>query len=119
MNTQKTFALLLGIALVLIGILGFVDNPLVGDGGFFGTNTIQNILHIIAGLIGVWVGIKGMGPGYNMTLGWIGVVLGVLGFVPVVDDLLLTYLNINTEISVLHVVLGVITLVVYYGTSKE
>lgn len=119
MNTQKTFALVLGVVLVLVGILGFVNNPLVGDEGFFGTNTFQDILHIVAGLIGVWVGTKGMGPGYNMSLGWIGVVLGVLGFIPVVSDLLLTYLNINTEISVLHVVLGVIALVVYYGTSKS
>lgn len=118
-STQKTFALLLGIVLLLVGIAGFFENSLVGDNGYFGTNTIQDVLHIIAGGIGIWVGTKGIGPGYNMSLGWIGVVLGILGFIPTLDELLAQYLNINTEITVLHVVLGLITLGVYYGTSKD
>jgi hypothetical protein len=118
-STQKTFALILGIVLLLVGIAGFFDNPLIGEGGYFGSNATQNVLHIIAGLIGVWVGTKGAGPGYNMSLGWIGVVLGVLGFVPTVKELLADFLMINAQISVLHVVLGIIALAVYYGTDKD
>ena len=37
MGAQKTFALILGIVLLLVGILGFFDNALVGDAGLFGT----------------------------------------------------------------------------------
>ena len=117
-STQKTFALILGIVLALVGIIGFFDNPLVGDTGFFGTNTFQDVLHIIAGLFGIWVGTKGEGPGYNMTIGWIGIVLAVLGFIPAVSELLSSYLNINTNITVLHLVIGIVALLVYYATSK-
>ena len=119
MRTQKTFALILGIVLLLVGVLGFV-----GDGfgivrnGIFGTNALQDGLHIIAGLIGIWIGLKGEGPGYNMVLGWIALVLGVLGFIPTVDTMLANYLNINTNISILHIVIGVVTLGVYYFTEK-
>lgn len=117
-STQKTFALILGIVLALVGIIGFFDNPLVGDTGFFGTNTYQDVLHIIAGLFGIWIGTKGEGPGYNMTIGWIGIVLAVLGFIPGVKELLLSLLNINTNITVLHIIIGIVALLVYYTTSK-
>lgn len=118
MGAQKTFALILGVVLLLVGVLGFIDNPLVGDNGLFGTNTMQDVLHLIAGAFGVYVGTKGMGPGFNMTIGWIGIVLGVLGFVPAIADLFASLLNINTAITVLHLAIGVVCLLVYYGSSK-
>ena len=118
MSAQKTFALILGIVLLLVGILGFFDSGLVGDNGFFGTNTYQDVLHIIAGLFGLYVGTKGQGPGYNSAIGWIGIILGVIGFIPGVDDLLLSLLNINRAITVLHLVIGVVCLLVYYTGKK-
>ena len=118
-STQKIFALVLGIVLALVGILGFINNPIIGDSGFFGTNMYQDILHIIAGAFGIWVGTKGMGQGYNLSLGWIAIVLGIIGFIPKVKDLLLQWLNINTEITILHIVIGIVALLVYYTTEKE
>jgi hypothetical protein len=118
MGAQKTFALILGIVLLLVGLLGFFDNALVGDSGLFGTNTFQDVLHLIAGIFGIYVGTKGMGPGYNATIGWIGIALGILGFIPGVSDLLLSLLNINTAITVLHLVIGIVCLLVYYGARK-
>ncbi|MEK6800876.1 MAG: DUF4383 domain-containing protein [Nanoarchaeota archaeon] len=117
-NTQKTFALILGIVLLLVGILGFIDNPLVGEAGFFGTNTIQDVLHLIGGAFGIYAGTKGQGKGYNMILGWIGLVLGILGFIPGIDSLFAQLLNINTEITVLHLVIGIVCLGVYYMSKK-
>jgi len=117
-NVQKSFALILGIVLLLVGILGFFSNPLVGDAGFFGTNTFQDVLHLIAGIFGIYVGTKGMGSSYNSSIGWIGVVLGILGFIPGASTLLASWLNINTNISVLHIALGIIALGVFYGTEK-
>ncbi len=118
MGAQKTFALILGVVLLLVGVLGFIDNPLVGDSGLFGTNTMQDVLHLIAGAFGVYVGTKGMGPGFNMTIGWIGIVLGVLGFIGPIADLFASLLNINTAITVLHLAIGVVCLLVYYGADK-
>ncbi|MBX4211916.1 DUF4383 domain-containing protein [Candidatus Pacearchaeota archaeon] len=117
-NVQKTFALVLGIVLLLVGILGFFSNGIVSETGYFTVNTTQSVLHLIAGLFGLYVGTKGRGPGYNATLGWIGIILGVLGFIPGASDLLLSWLNITTPISVLHIVIGIVALGVYYGTRK-
>ena len=120
MGTQKTFALILGIVLVIVGIAGFIPGGLglVRD-GYFGTNPFHDVLHIIAGACGIYAGTKGRGQGYNMIIGWIGVALAILGFIPGVKDLLLQYLKINTAITVLHLVLGIIALLVYYSASKE
>ena len=117
MGTQKTFALILGIVLLLVGILGFIGGLGIVRDGFFGTNPIQDVLHIIGGIIGIWVGTKGEGPGYNMTIGWIGILLAVLGFIPATATILLNLLNVNIAITVLHLVIGIVSLGVYYGTK--
>ena len=118
-STQKTFATILGIVLLVVGLAGFVGGGLgIVRDGIFGTNATQDVLHIIGGLLGIWFGTKGMGSGYNQTIGWIGIVLAVLGFIPGVNNLLTTWLNINTEISILHAVIGIVALLVYYKGSE-
>lgn len=114
-DTQKTFALILGIVLLLVGILGFIGGLGIVRNGFFGTNATQDVLHIIGGIIGIWVGTKGAGRGYNVTIGWIGILLAVLGFIPATATILTTLLNVNTNITVLHLVIGIVSLGVYYG----
>ena len=109
-NTQKTFALILGIVLLIIGVWGFFTEDILG----FGVNAAQSVLHVIAGLFGVYVGTKGEGKGYNLTIGWIGVVLGILGYIPATATMLADYLNVNTQITILHLVIGIIALLVTY-----
>lgn len=115
-STQKTFALILGIVLLLVGIWGFFTDSILG---LFGVNMLQSIIHVVVGLLGIYAGTKGMGHGFNMWVGWGGIVLGILGFIPAIDSLLMDLLNINVAISVLHLVIGVACLGVYYGTSKN
>lgn len=117
MGTRKTFALVLGIVLAIVGILGFLDNGIVGSAGFFGTNTYQDVLHLIAAAFGIYAGTKGMGDTYNKTVGWISLALGILGFIPGVDNLFFNLLNINTNITVLHLAIGVVCLWVGYKTK--
>jgi hypothetical protein len=118
MGTQKTFALVLGIVLLLVGIAGLVGGLGIVGEGYFGTNTTHDVLHILAGLFGIYVGTKGSGPGYNKIIGWIGVLLFILGIIPGVDDLLKDYLNVNMQISILHLVIGLVALLVYYKADK-
>ena len=114
-NVQKTYALILGVVLGIIGIWGFFTTSILG---LFGVNAFQSVLHLIAAAFGIYVGTKGKGPGFNQSIGWIGVVLGILGFISGANTLLFNLLNINAPISVLHLVLGVISLGVYYGVKE-
>ncbi len=113
MGVQKTYAFILGLVLLIVGIWGFFTQSILG---IFGVNTLQSVLHVIAGLFGLYVGTSGEGSGYNSVIGWIGIILGILGFVAA--DLLISLLNINSSITYLHIVLGVLSLIVYYGASK-
>jgi hypothetical protein len=115
MAVQKTYALVLGIVLGIVGIWGFFTQSILG---IFGVNTFQSILHVIAGLFGIYVGTKGEGPGYNATIGWIGVILAVLGFIPATASFLVSLLNINIATTWLHLVIGIVSLLVYFAVEE-
>ena len=119
-DIQKTYAVVIGVVLVLVGILGFVPNPLVGsaDKAIFGVNTAQNLLHIVGGAVIVWFGSKGSAKTTNVVVGVISGVVGILGFVPGADALLASIFGINTAISVLHILIGVVSLGVAYGIKE-
>lgn len=117
-NVQKTYAMVIGAVLVLVGILGFVPNPLVSKDGVFTVNAAQNVLHLAGGALGLWLASKGSGKAYNMWLGIIAAVVAVLGFVPGAKDLLLSLFNITTAITVLHAAIAVVTLGVAYGVKE-
>lgn len=69
----KTWIALAGVVLVLVGILGFVPNPLVGsaDGALVPTDALHNIVHLGTGLLALYIafGLTGM-----------ALVNGVIGF---------------------------------------
>lgn len=115
MAVQKTFAILVGVVLVILGIWGFVQNPVLN---WFGVNMLQNIVHILAGAVGIWLGTKGSERGFNLWFGWIALVVGVLGLLPVVKDWLFQLLGINSAISWLHIILGIIALIVAYAVKE-
>src|SRR3989338_3414114 len=111
MDVQKIYAFVLGLVLAAIGIWGLFTDLILG---LFGVNIIQDILHLIAAVFGIYSGVWGQGKMYNLFIGWIGLALGVSGFIPLVKDFLLNFLNINTATTVLHIAIGIVSLAVAY-----
>ena len=114
-DVQKTYAMVIGAVLVLVGLIGFVNAPILG---LFGVNAAQNVLHLVGGGLGLWLATKGSGKSFNMWLGIIAVVVAVLGFVPGAKDLLLSLFNITAAITVLHAAIAAATLGVAYGVKE-
>lgn len=49
---HKKFAKIFGLVLLVAGILGFFNNPIIGSTGFFVTGVLDNISHILlAGIL--------------------------------------------------------------------
>ena len=114
-DVQKTYAMVLGAVLVLLGLVGFVQAPVLG---LFGVNTAQNVLHLVGGAVVLWFGYKGAGKTTNMWLGIVALVVGVLGLIPGAKDLLTSVFAINAAITYLHLAVGVVSLGVAYGVKE-
>lgn len=121
----KTLALVFGIVFILVGILGFVPNPLVGMGALFDTNLAHNLVHLVFGIILVGCALR-MPSQSALWLKIIGVaylLIAVLGFVMVPNGgSLLGLVDTNMADHLLHVVLGVVLVVAGFvgkGGSKS
>src|SRR3989338_11343596 len=96
-DVHKTYSLVLGIVLGIVGLWGFFSSSILG---LFGVNALQSVLHLVAAGFGIYSGTKGEVHQYTMVIGWIALVLGVLGFFPGISSLLMSLLNINSATSV-------------------
>jgi hypothetical protein len=64
MSLVKSWAILSGLILVLVGLLGFTDNPIVGraSGALVSANEFHDVVHILTGVIALWIGFGLRGP---------------------------------------------------------
>jgi hypothetical protein len=115
----KTAALVLGFVFIIVGVLGYVPNPIVGPSGIFVTNTVHNLIHIASGivlLLGVYSSL-----GSSLALKVIGVVyalVAVLGFL-MPGDMMLGMVAMNGADRWLHVALAIVILYAGFGLSAE
>lgn len=110
----KMAAIVLGIVFVVVGLLGFVNNPVLG---IFQVNLAHNIIHLVSGLILLAGAYSSLGSG--MALKIIGVVyalVAILGFFLVsADGMLLGFIAMNEADKWLHVVLAIVILAAGFG----
>ena len=115
-DVQKTYAMIIGVVLVLLGLVGFVNHPILG---IFGVNTYQDILHLVGGALILWLAMKGSSKATNMWVGIVALVVGLLWFAEGLDGGLLNQIfAINANISYLHIAVGVVSLGVVYGVKE-
>jgi hypothetical protein len=115
----KTAALIIGVAFVLVGILGFVPNPLVSPTGLFAVNTAHNLVHIVSGVFILGGAYSGMGAA--LTLKIFGVVYAAvagMGFFTS-GDMLLGLIQVNHADHWLHAALAVVILAAGFGLSDD
>jgi hypothetical protein len=106
----KTAALVIGIVFVLVGILGFIPNPLVSPTGLFAVNTAHNLVHIVSGLVILAGAYTALGA--SMGLKIIGVVYALVAILGLFSsgNMLLGLIAVNHADHWLHVLLAVVIL---------
>ena len=115
-DVQKTYAMVIGAVLVLLGLVGFFNHPILG---IFGVNIAQDVLHLVGGALILWLASKGSAKPTNMWVGIIALVVGLLWFAEGLDGgLLAKIFAINAEISYLHIAVGIVSLGVAYGVKE-
>lgn len=116
----KKVSLILGVVFVLVGLLGFVPNPLVGEGGFFHTDLVHNLVHLIIGIVLLVMMSK---PAAGLTVKVVGIVylvVAILGFLMVGSETgkLIGLIEVNGADNWLHLVLGVVIVILGWTVCK-
>src|SRR3989338_4950901 len=96
MSLQNIWAKILGFVLLIVGIIGFFNNPVLG---IFGVDTLHNLVHVITGIFGIWVGFGSLNAATNFNK-WFGVIyllVAILGFLN-----LITFMTANMADHWLH-----------------
>lgn len=101
-DLQRPFALIAGILLTALGLVGFFNNTFLG----FGLGTLHNLVHLASGVLGLWAVWKGWSRAYNQWLGGIYLLLGLLGFIA--GGLMASLLSAGVADHWFHLILGVV-----------
>jgi len=119
---SKTASIIIGLAFLAVGALGFVHNPIVGgDGAIFHADTIHNMVHIVSGALFILIALA-MPPNAGTFCKIFGVVyllLGVAGLIRFGTEgmgELLGFLHVNGADNFLHIGLGLVIFLA--GTLK-
>jgi hypothetical protein len=119
----KTWMTLAGIVLVSVGLIGFIDNPLVGDAtnALVPTDTLHNIVHLATGALALYIafGLRGASQ-VNATIGF-GVLYTIIFLAVVVSPNLfgLFQVDANAVLHVIHAALAVVSLAVGYSARSS
>src|SRR5262245_27916560 len=108
--TARTAALAIGIIFIVVGLLGFIDNPIVGSSetAIFHADTVHNMVHIVSGVLFVLVAMAAPASARTVMLifGIVYLVIGILGITSVGEDgmaKLLGFLHVNAADNYLHI----------------
>src|SRR3954462_1376047 len=118
----KTLAKVFGVIFLLVGILGFFGNGIVGMSGFFHANMAHNIVHLALGLILVLCQTEAKARLWLTIVGVIYLLVGILGFAMGATGQitsLLGFIEVNSADNWLHIVLGVVILLSALGAKKR
>ena len=110
------FAVLIGIFLLIEGIWGETSDVVFG---VLTTNRIHATIHILLGIIGIYTGLKGGSRGFLTFLGVLLIVVGVLRFVPVVGDLIVSILNVNPAVAYFNIAVGIVSLIIVFLSNRS
>lgn len=118
MDTVKAWATLAGVVLVAVGLLGFLNTPLVGSasGALVPTDALHNVVHLVTGAIALWIAFGTSGKTQVDALLGFGVLYVVIFVAVLVSPTLFGLFSVpaNAVIHVIHAALAAVSLVVAY-----
>ena len=116
-SPAQLYALIFGLVLVAVGILGFFYDSTFESGddasreavlGILDVNGWHNIVHVASGVVGLAVaGSYSNARLYALGFGGVYILVAILGFIYGNGDEIFDIIPVNTEDNVLHALIGV------------
>lgn len=112
----KTVTMVLGVVLLVVGVLGFFMNPVLG---LFGVDTMHNAVHILSGVVALAAAASGASYSrlFLIVFGIVYGVVAVLGFAMAGN--ILGLFTTNTNDDYLHTAIALVCLAVGFGSKKN
>lgn len=121
----QTIALLIGLVFIAVGLLGFIENPIVGDGEdvIFHADTVHNMVHIVSGIFFFVFAMAGYKAARNFIVlfGILYLLIGILGMLQIGDKGMtevLGFLHVNPADNFLHIGLGILITLLGFAAHK-
>lgn len=110
----KTIMYVAGAVFIVLGLLGFVNDPILG---IFDVNALHNIVHLASGILALIFASQGESQArtFALVLGIVYALVTILGFMTG-DGNILGLVATNGADNILHLVLAVVFL--YVGLMK-
>lgn len=109
---EKSFAVWAGVLFLIIGTF-VVFNDKIFLWNYFGANVALGVFYVFLGSIGVYVGTKKESVFYSQAIGFITIVLSIIGFIPKINSFLIEAFKINTLTNLFHFAIGLSALYIY------
>jgi hypothetical protein len=123
--TAKSAAILIGLIFIVVGILGFVENPIIGDSpdAIFHADSFHNYVHIGSGILFLLFAMAAPATtrGFMVLFGLVYLTLGVIGYVTFGKEgtgKVLGVLHVNANDNYLHIALGLVIVLMAFVTRK-
>ncbi|CAN5199601.1 hypothetical protein BH09BAC2_BH09BAC2_19470 [soil metagenome] len=115
-SAVNIYAVILGIFLVIEGFWGFFS-PVVFC--VLTTNILHAFIHLLLGVTGIYLGLRGWARKYSLYVGILLLVVGILYFIPGADELVIKLFNVNTDVAYVNIFIGIISILFALLTPKR
>jgi len=128
LGLARGYAALLGVILVVFGVAGFFDNPIVGDpdaSPLFVTGTVHDMIHLASGFLGLYIAVALVGRAQADALMGFGVLYLVILVLTILSPNLFGILgpspgyNVSGLDHVLHVAIGLVSIAVGVSARRQ
>jgi hypothetical protein len=111
----QTWMLVVGIALVGAGIIGFIPNPIASadPSALFQVNAVHNVVHLATGALALGIALAFRGPALALATVLFGLLYAAVGIVLVIDPTLFGLLDsapANALDHVLHAAVAIVSI---------
>lgn len=118
----RTFAIVIGLLFLVMGILGFVPGVTMDSEylfGIFAVDAVHNLVYMLVGALGVAAYYWDRSKLYCQVLGVFMLLIGIMGFIPalVFGEKLLGIIAVNLANNILHLVVGAVA--AYLGFAPQ